>query len=118
MSSKAIGMIELSSIARGIEVSDYMVKAAQVELLRASTVCPGKYVVIGGAVSRLSAGDVAVFDVVHRVLQVPGGEIVDDHLAAGPKLRRHPAGHLPQQGQGGFGEHGKPPFRPPSPAIS
>lgn len=43
---KAIGMIELTSIARGIEVSDFMVKAAQVELLRASTVCPGKYVVI------------------------------------------------------------------------
>lgn len=43
---KAIGMIELTSIARGIEVSDFMVKAAQVELLCASTVCPGKYVII------------------------------------------------------------------------
>jgi len=43
---KAIGMIELTSIARGIEVSDFMVKAAQVGLLRASTVCPGKYVII------------------------------------------------------------------------
>lgn len=42
----AIGMIELSSIARGIETSDYMVKAAQVELIRSSTVCPGKYMVI------------------------------------------------------------------------
>ncbi len=39
----AIGMIELSSIARGIDTCDYMVKAAQVDLLRASTVCPGKY---------------------------------------------------------------------------
>lgn len=44
--SNAIGMIELSSIARGIEVCDYMVKAAQVEVLKASTVCPGKYMVI------------------------------------------------------------------------
>lgn len=43
---KAIGMVELSSIARGIETSDYMVKAAQVDLLRASTVCPGKYIII------------------------------------------------------------------------
>lgn len=42
----AIGMIELNSIARGIEVCDYMVKAAQVDLLRASTVCPGKYIII------------------------------------------------------------------------
>lgn len=42
----AIGMVELNSIARGIEVCDYMVKAAQVDLLRSSTVCPGKYIVI------------------------------------------------------------------------
>ncbi|WP_324822202.1 BMC domain-containing protein [Sinanaerobacter sp. ZZT-01] len=46
--ANAIGMIELNSIARGIEVCDYMVKAAQVELLRASTVCPGKYIVVVG----------------------------------------------------------------------
>lgn len=43
---KAIGMVELSSIAKGIETSDYMVKAAQVDLIRSSTVCPGKYIVI------------------------------------------------------------------------
>ena len=42
----AIGMVELNSIARGIETCDYMVKAAQVDLLRASTVCPGKYLVL------------------------------------------------------------------------
>lgn len=42
----AIGMIELSSIARGIETCDGMVKAASVSLLRASTVCPGKYIII------------------------------------------------------------------------
>jgi len=41
-------MVELNSIARGIEVSDDMVKAAQVTLLRASTVCPGKYMVLIG----------------------------------------------------------------------
>ncbi|WP_312642410.1 BMC domain-containing protein [Hydrogenoanaerobacterium sp.] len=44
--ANAIGMIELSSIARGIEITDFMVKAAQVEILRASTVCPGKYIVL------------------------------------------------------------------------
>ncbi len=42
----AIGMVELNSIARGIETCDFMVKAAQVELLRSTTVCPGKYIVI------------------------------------------------------------------------
>jgi len=44
--STAIGMVELNSISRGIDVCDSMVKAAQVELLRGSTVCPGKYFVL------------------------------------------------------------------------
>lgn len=42
----AIGMVELNSIARGIETCDYMVKAAQVDLIRSSAVCPGKYMVL------------------------------------------------------------------------
>lgn len=46
MTNIAIGMVELNSIARGIETCDAMVKAAQVDLLRASTVCPGKYLVL------------------------------------------------------------------------
>ena len=50
---RAIGMVELSSIARGIETSDSMLKAAQVELLRSVTVCPGKYmVIVGGEIGR------------------------------------------------------------------
>ena len=36
----AICMVELTSIARGIETSDDMIKAAQVTLLRGTTVCP------------------------------------------------------------------------------
>ncbi|QHI72620.1 BMC domain-containing protein [Aminipila terrae] len=54
--ANAVGMIELNSIARGIEVCDYMIKAAQVNVLRASTVCPGKYmVVIGGETGAVEA---------------------------------------------------------------
>lgn len=44
--SIAIGMIELNSIARGIETCDFMVKAAKVDLIKSSTVCPGKYLVL------------------------------------------------------------------------
>lgn len=44
----AIGMVELNSIARGIETCDYMIKAAQIDVLRASTVCPGKYLILIG----------------------------------------------------------------------
>lgn len=48
----AIGMIELSSIAKGIEVSDFMVKVSNAKIIKASTVCPGKYIVIvGGSTS-------------------------------------------------------------------
>ncbi len=47
----AIGLIELNSVARGISTWDTMVKAASVDLLTASTVCPGKYIIlIGGDV--------------------------------------------------------------------
>jgi len=41
-----IGIIELNSIARGVEVTDSLLKSADVKLLRANTICPGKYIVI------------------------------------------------------------------------
>ena len=53
----AIGMVELTSIARGIETCDYMVKAAQVDLIRSSTVCPGKYIILIAG----DTGDVKAF---------------------------------------------------------
>ena len=57
----AIGMVEFNSIARGIETCDYMVKAAQVDLIRSSTVCPGKYLVLiagdtGGVKASMAEG--------------------------------------------------------------
>lgn len=70
---KAIGMVELSSIARGIETSDYMVKAAQVDLIRSSTVCPGKYIVIVG-------GDTGDVKAAMREGLLRGGEYVVDSL--------------------------------------
>ena len=44
----AIGLVETNSIAMGIKVGDAMVKRAQVNLLEARTVCPGKYIVLVG----------------------------------------------------------------------
>lgn len=55
---KAIGIIEVSSIAKGIEYCDHMIKAAEVKVIEALPMCPGKYVIIIG-------GDVA--DVKHSV---------------------------------------------------
>ena len=42
----SLALIELSSIARGIEVTDIMLKAAEVSLVMARTICSGKYMVL------------------------------------------------------------------------
>lgn len=42
----AIGLVEFTSIAQGIESADAMVKTADVNLLVAKTVCPGKYIAL------------------------------------------------------------------------
>jgi len=45
-SHPALGLLELTSIARGIVACDAMAKKAPVEIVRAQTVCPGKYIVM------------------------------------------------------------------------
>ncbi len=48
----AIALLEFDSIARGIEAGDQMVKRAPIEVIRAGTVQPGKYLVlVAGAVA-------------------------------------------------------------------
>ncbi|MCA9262425.1 MAG: BMC domain-containing protein [Planctomycetales bacterium] len=48
----AIGLIETSSIAKGFEIGDAAIKAADVELIVNRTICPGKYMLIlGGRVA-------------------------------------------------------------------
>ena len=42
----ALGMVELTSIARGIHVCDALVKRAAVRLVRATTTHPGKYMIL------------------------------------------------------------------------
>ena len=52
----SIGLIEVSSIATGYLAQVAMLKAADVQLLLARTICSGKYlVVIGGDVAAVSA---------------------------------------------------------------
>ena len=46
MSDPAIGLLELTSIARGVVACDAMAKRAPVEVVRSQTVCPGKYYVL------------------------------------------------------------------------
>ena len=44
--AKAIGMLEVNSMARGIYIADAMVKVADVDIVTSSPTCPGKYIVI------------------------------------------------------------------------
>lgn len=67
----AIGLIELGSIAAGYEVTDAMLKAADVELLLARTICSGKYMV-------LVRGDVAAVEAAVRAGEQAGGFSVID----------------------------------------
>lgn len=72
----AIGMVELTSIAKGFEAADEMIKAAEVSLLAATAVCPGKYfVIIGGNVA-------AVESSVKAGKAIAGEYLVDEFILA------------------------------------
>jgi microcompartment protein CcmL/EutN len=71
MAKNSIGLIELGSIAAGFEVCDAMLKAADVELVLARSICSGKYMVmVRGDVGAIQAsvdagcrtGDFSVID--------------------------------------------------------
>jgi microcompartment protein CcmL/EutN len=56
MIEKAIGLIELSSVAAGFLVADTMLKAGNVRLLLSRSICSGKYMVlIGGDTAAVEA---------------------------------------------------------------
>lgn len=83
--SKAIGMIEFKTVAAGITAADQMVKTAQVELLEAQTVCPGKYIA-------LIAGDLsAVRAAVERAEATRPDELIDSFVLGNPDESIFPA---------------------------
>jgi len=74
MSFVAIAAIETSSIAQGTVVGDALVKTAEVELIQACTISPGKYwVLIGGDVAPVRAA-------FRRGLEVAGDALLDSLL--------------------------------------
>lgn len=70
MEHNSIGMVELSSIARGIEVADVILKTADVKIVVNRTICPGKYMVLfGGLVSAVSSSlDAAILHSGHNLI--------------------------------------------------
>jgi microcompartment protein CcmL/EutN len=65
LAENSLGLIELTSIAAGYAVTDAMLKAADVELVLARTICSGKYMV-------LVRGDVGGVDAAVRAGQAVG----------------------------------------------
>ena len=73
-SKNSIGLIEMGSIAGGFLVCDAMLKAADVELVLARTICSGKYMV-------LIRGDVGSVEAAVRAGQAAGSfSIIDTFL--------------------------------------
>lgn len=72
----SIGLVELNSIAKGYEAADIMVKTAEVEIITATTVCPGKYYV-------LVSGEVAaVENSVQAGIRIGKQYVIDDFILA------------------------------------
>ena len=69
----SLGLLETNSIARGVIAGDAMLKAAEVTLLKAGAVCPGKYTV-------LICGEVAAVSASMDAGKVKAGEFLVDDL--------------------------------------
>lgn len=83
-----IGLLELCSVAKGVEVADAVLKEARVEMLFASPVQPGKYIMLfTGSVQDVRASAT-------RGAQLAGSDLVDQlvipqvHEQVVPMLRR------------------------------
>ncbi len=69
---RSIGLIELTSIARGYEVADALLKAATVQLVFNRSICPGKFMVM------VSGETQAVRSSIQIGLEIGGDTVVDE----------------------------------------
>jgi len=91
---KAIGIVETSSIAKGFEIADTILKAANVQIVVNRTICPGKYMVlIGGDVDAVQAS-------IEAGVRVAAHTLVDQFVIANVHPAVFPAisgvTHLPE----------------------
>ena len=71
MSEEALGIVELTSIARGVVVADAMAKRAPVRILQSHPISPGKYVIV------LVGGVAEVEEAMAAGTAVAGATVVD-----------------------------------------
>ena len=71
---KAIGVIELKSIPKGVEATDAALKSAGVDMVSAHPSCPGKYeIILTGSISNVTAS-------VSHVLSKFGNYVIDSSV--------------------------------------
>ena len=79
--SKAIGMAEYQTVSAGIKAADLMIKTADVEVIEAQVVCPGKYIII-------LSGDLSAVDAAENNL---GEKMIDKFVLGNPDDSIFPA---------------------------
>ena len=71
---KAIGVIELKSVPKGVEATDAALKSAGVDVVSAHPACPGKYeIILTGSISNVTAS-------VSHVLSKFDGYVIDSSI--------------------------------------
>ena len=75
---RALGMLELKSIARGFQCADAVVKTAEVDLIYAKPICPGKFIIL------IKGGIAAVAASLEAGRRTHGDFVVDSFLLGNP----------------------------------
>lgn len=71
---KAIGVIELKNIPKGVEATDAALKSAGVEMVSSHPSCPGKYeIILTGSISNVTAA-------IEHVLEKFDGYVIDSSI--------------------------------------
>lgn len=82
---KAIGLVEFRTVSSGITALDILVKTADVEVIQAETVCPGKYfALISGELSAVKAS-------VEAAKKALPDKLIDDFVLGNPHQDIFPA---------------------------
>ena len=83
--SKAIGMIEYTTVSAGVNAADTVVKTAQVDIIEAQVVCPGKYIALfSGELS-------AVKTAIEAAKKLNGEKLIDSFILGNPHESIFPA---------------------------
>lgn len=91
---KALGMVEFLTVSAGMTGADTMVKTADVDIVEAATVCPGKYIVlIDGELSAVKAS-------VEAAKTKNPEKVIDSFVLGAPHESLYPAiyGATPPEG--------------------